>query len=236
MCARGREIRLWPLSGRLKSEPPETHSTAWFVTPVGGPLPAAIPRTSRRIPPPPAAMLDRVRVRDGAALGAFYDHYFDFVYGLAFRLVGERASAEDVTQDVFMKVHRAAESIDSGRDPAPWLATITANACRDLWRSGAYRMSRAGRPTEDDPETGFALTPGRNDPQADALAAERERLVQAAIGRLPEVLRVPVVLHDYQGLDHSEIAGMLGIAHSAARKRYSRALVALGSMLRETLG
>jgi RNA polymerase sigma-70 factor (ECF subfamily) len=188
------------------------------------------------VPPLPAAVLQRVRERDAAALGAFYDHYFDFVHGLAFRLIGRREFAEDVTQDVFMKVHRAAATIDPGRDPAPWLATITANACRDLWRSGAWRMASSSRSADDDAESGFALTAGRNDPEADALAAERERLVQDAITRLPESLRVPVVMHDYLGLDHVEIAESLGLAHDAARKRYSRALSALGAMLRETLG
>jgi RNA polymerase sigma-70 factor, ECF subfamily len=74
------------------------------------------------------------------------------------------------------------------------------------------------------------------DPERDALAAERERLVQAAISELPEMLRVPVVLHDYQGLSHEEVAEILGIRHDAARKRYSRALAALGRRLRETLG
>jgi RNA polymerase sigma-70 factor (ECF subfamily) len=228
-----REIRPWTPGGPLTSDSSETHSSASFVTPVGGRASAS---AARRVSLPSASVLEGVRAHDVSALGAFYDHYFDFVHGLAFRLLGERSAAEDVTQDVFMKVHRAAASIDVARDPAPWLATITTNACRDLWRSGAHRMARASRPADDDPETGFALTAGRNDPEADALAAERERLVHAAIGRLPEALRVPVVLHDYQGLDHAEIAEVLGIAHTAARKRYSRALSTLAATLKETLG
>jgi len=113
---------------------------------------------------------------------------------------------------------------------------ITTNACRDVWRSGAYRMTRSSQPVEEDLEGAPALTLGTNDPEDHALASERERLVQDAIRRLPESLRVPVVLHDYQGLSHEEIAGMLGIQHAAARKRYSRALAVLGGLLKETLG
>ncbi len=57
-----------------------------------------------------------------------------------------------------------------------------------------------------------------------------------ALAELPEPLRTPVVLHDYQGLSHQEIAEVLGIEHAAARKRYSRALTALGERLKGAFG
>ena len=166
----------------------------------------------------------------------FYERYFDHVYSLAFRLMGERERAEDVTQDVFLKVWRAAPSLDVNRDPAPWLTAITCNTCRDVWRSGSYRAARSGRPPSDDPETGVVLSSGRNDPEEDALSSERERLVQRALTRLPEALRASVVLHDYQGLGHAQVAELLGIDHAAARKRYSRALAALAAELRAVEG
>ncbi|MGH7740595.1 MAG: RNA polymerase sigma factor [Candidatus Eiseniibacteriota bacterium] len=186
--------------------------------------------------PLPADILERVRARESAALALFYERYFDHVYSLAVRLMGERALAEDVTQDVFLKVWRAAPGLDPARDPEPWLTAITCNACRDVWRSGAYRASRSGRAASDDPELGVVLSSGRNDPEADALESERERLVQRALSRLPEALRVPIVLHDFQGLGHAEIGRVLGIDHAAARKRYSRAVTALAAALRPVLG
>ena len=54
--------------------------------------------------------------------------------------------------------------------------------------------------------------------------------------RLPESLRAPLLMHDYEGMAHEEIAVVLGIQYAAARKRYSRALAALGELLKETLG
>ena len=180
--------------------------------------------------------LEAVRRRDPAALSTLFERNFGSVYGLVFRLLGDRFAAEDVTHDVFLKVYRSAHLLDPARDPGAWLTAIATNACRDRWRSGAYRMAQRSSPVEDDPESGMALTRGTNVPEDDALEAERERLVQSAIGRLPEALRVPVVLHDYQGLSHQEIAGILGVNHAAARKRYSRALSALGSLLADTLG
>jgi len=178
--------------------------------------------------------LERVRARDAEALGAFYERYVDLVFGLAWRMLGERVLAEDATSDVFLKVHRAADRLDPGRDPVPWLVTITTNTCRDLWRSGAWRMGRRAADV-DDPAMAASLSTGRNDPEHDAVAHQRERAVQEALLELPEPLRTVVVLHDYQGLDHREVAEVLHIAHDAARKRYSRALAALGKRLRGRL-
>ena len=80
---------------------------------------------------PDPRWLERVRARDPEALGEFYERYVDRVFGLAWRMLGERTLAEDATSDVFYKVHRAADRLDPTRDPVPWLVTITANVCRD---------------------------------------------------------------------------------------------------------
>ncbi len=191
--------------------------------------------TARR-PGLPPAVLEKVRERDPAALAAFFDRYFDQVYATAHRLLGERAAAEDVTQEVFYKVHRAAHQLDPARDPAPWLAAITYNACRDLWRTAEHRLAKKSGSIEDDPALAGRLTSGVNDPERDLLADERRRLVQDAVNRLPEPLRTSVVLFEYGGMNHQEIAELIGVNHAAARKRYSRALALLATMLKETLG
>lgn len=196
----------------------------------------APPARERSVPPLSRDVLERVRSRDPQALGELFDRYFGLVYGLAYRLMRGRAEAEDIAQEVFLKVHCAAHQLDPSRDPAAWLGAITTNACRDVWRSGAGRMARASLRVDDDPEAFAASLAGGDDPERDALARERQRLVQDALQKLPEALRVPVVLHDYQGLNHQEIADRLGIHHAAARKRYSRGLAALAALLRDTLG
>jgi RNA polymerase sigma-70 factor (ECF subfamily) len=176
-----------------------------------------------------------VRARDPEALAAFFERYFDRVYGLVYYLLGERTAAEDVTQEVFLKVHRAATQLDAARDPAPWLSAIAYNTCRDLWRSSAYRMARRSASIEQDAAVTLRLRHG-DDPEQAALRTERERLVREAVARLPEPMRTAVLLYDYQGLSHQEIAQVMGVHHAAARKRYSRALAALANLLREKLG
>lgn len=190
--------------------------------------------------PPPgpdgAAELERVRMRDPEALAAFFERHFDRVYGLVYRLLGDRTLAEDMTQEVFLKVHRAAHQIDPSRDPMPWLMTIAHNACRDLWRSNAWKLTRKSASLDGDSPLAETLSHGTNDPERDLLAAERERLVREALLKLPEPLRVAIVMHDYQGLGHDEIAVITGVNHAAARKRYSRALAALAGLLEGRLG
>jgi RNA polymerase sigma factor (sigma-70 family) len=208
-----------------------THPHDLFVT-SSEPASGSASSEGRR-PPPPRHVLERARDGDREALGVFFDHYFDLVFGLVLRLLGDRAAAEDVTQEVFYKVQRAIGRLDPARDPAAWLTAIAYNACRDVWRSGAYRLGRRSGSIDADPVVAAKLESGGGTPESDAIAHERERAVQAAILALPEPLRAVVLMHDYQGLDHLEIAEVLGVEHAAARKRYSRALAALAKLLKE---
>jgi RNA polymerase sigma-70 factor (ECF subfamily) len=198
------------------------------------PAPAAPSRKGGRPEPLSAGTLERVRERDPQALSLFFEFYFERVYGLALRLLADRAAAEDVTQEVFQKVYRALGRLDPGRDPEPWLATITRNACRDVWRSRGYKLARRSR-SLDDPDEGYReLLPSPDaGPEETVFRRERERRVGEAIQKLPESLREVVLLHDYRGYGHEEIAAMLGASHDAVRKRYSRALSRLAGMLKD---
>jgi RNA polymerase sigma-70 factor (ECF subfamily) len=180
--------------------------------------------------------LEAVRRREPEALAALFERHFDRVYGFIHRLVGDRAQAEDLTQEVFLKVHRAAHTIDPARDPGPWLLTIAHNVCRDLWRSSAWKLRRRATSLDGDSPLAATLPSATRDPERQVLAAERERLVQQALLELPEPLRAAILMHDYQGMGHDEIAAATGIAHAAARTRYSRALAALAKRLEGVLG
>lgn len=197
----------------------------------GGRDASASRRPYRTIEPLDRATLERVRARDTEALGLLFERYFDAVYALVHRLLGDHAAAEDAASEVFLKVHRAAHQLDPERDPAPWLMTIATNVCRDLWRSGAYRMSSRQAAPLDDPAVAGRLTRPDEGPEHHLMLAERERLVQEALTQLPPPLRAAIVMHDWQGMSHQEIADALGLEHAAARKRYSRALSALARLL-----
>ena len=172
-----------------------------------------------------------MRAGEPAALEAFFEHYFDWLYGLVHWLLGDRTLAEDVTQDIVVKLHRNLPRIDPSRDPAPWLYVIAYNACRDLWRSASFR-ARRGAVGIGAGDGAIDLESPGPDPGAALDAARRERLVREAVHALPETLRTVVVLYQYEGLDHRAIAEITGANHAAVRKRYSRALRWLAERLK----
>jgi RNA polymerase sigma factor (sigma-70 family) len=176
--------------------------------------------------------LARVRDGDPAARTEFFEHCFDRVYSLALRLTGDRTTAEDVTQDVFLKILQAADRLDPDRDPLPWVTVITYNVCRDRWRSRDHKVAQQSVPVEDDPASGREVVSAAPDPEAGVLAGERERAVEAALLRLPEEFRAVVLLRDFCGMRHNQIAELTGDSEAAVRKRYSRALSRLAEQLR----
>ena len=180
----------------------------------------------------PREVLQGVLRGEPEALGALFEACFDDLYGLAFRMLGNHAAAEDAMQEVFLKLHRSSGSLDPERDPRPWLRTVTANHCRDHHRSFGAKVTRFSKPVDESDE-GLDLPDGGPAPDAGTLADEKAALVQEALGKLPQSDREVVVLRDYEGLDHNVIADMLGVSHAAIRKRYSRALSRLGELLQD---
>ena len=173
-----------------------------------------------------------MRSGDLEALGRFFDHYCDRIFSVVYRFTGSVEAGEDLTQEIFFKVRRNIGRLDLDRDPGPWLYTVAVNACHDHRRSSWWRMSRRSVPLDQagvEPE----LSSHASNPEHAVLAAENERRVHSAIGRLAPDLRMSVILHSFEGLPHEEIAAILGISHAAARKRHSRALAALAGLLRE---
>jgi len=180
---------------------------------------------------PSRETLEKVRRREREALSELFEYGFDRIYALAVRLLGDRSMAEDAVQEVFLKVHRAANQLDPDRDPLRWMTTITYNVCRDHWRSFAGKMEKSSVSINGSPAMKESLSHEAPSPEEEALRSERERSVRRALMELPESLRTVVLLRDFEGWSHEEIAGMIGASAPAVRKRYSRALSRLGELL-----
>ncbi len=172
----------------------------------------------------------RLPQRDTQALGAFFDLYFERVYGYIRRLVQDDAEAEDLTQDVFLHVQRAISTYDPSRELRPWVFTIATNKVRDFWR--------ARRPhdlSDEDREDPFAGLPSQEERAEQSLSRqELEARVRSAVDALPDSMRMTVLLRVYEELSFEEIARILDRTEVAVRKRYSRALDALRSNLDTT--
>jgi len=181
--------------------------------------------------------LSRLVARDRDALGRFYELFFDRIYGYVRRLVVEDHLAEDVTQDVFVHIHRSIQTFDSARDLSPWVFTIAANKVRDHWRS--RRHHDALRETSLDGDDARPLVEpvdGALGPLFDIENRELRATLDAAIGELPVGMRETLVLRWFEELPFDEIGRMIGRNETAVRKRYSRALAELRVNLEKRVG
>lgn len=180
-------------------------------------------RAAARAPELPEEVRALLPELDAGALAAFFDHYFERVHGYLRRLVREEHLAEDLTQEVFLHVHRSLPSYDPTRPLSPWVFTIATNKVRDHWRSRQSQEDRRGQ-SVDDEESAPVLADGGAGPTAEIEAGETAGEVAAAVAALPEMLRETFVLRYYEGLSFEEIGRMVDRNETAVRKRYSRAL------------
>ncbi len=179
----------------------------------------------------PAELRAALARREPAALAAFFDAFFEPVFAYVHRLVGARW-AEDLVQEIFVRVYERLETYDHEREPRPWLFSIATNQVRMHWRRAGVRDAVRERDVDAD----SALARAEGGPDAPPLGLERretaERL-RASVRALPEDLRIVVVLRAYEGLPYPEIGRALDVSTVAVRKRYSRALGLLREALRE---
>jgi len=149
-----------------------------------------------------------------------YDLYATDVLRVSYYYLGSREQAEDVTQDVFVRLITAKPHLESGHEKA-WLLKVAMNRCRDLWRSGWIRKMVLGHPA-------FELFPAPDEIGKLTDAAP----VLTAINRLPSDFKEVILLHYYQGYDIAEIARILEIAPGTVSSRLSRARAKLGKELK----
>jgi len=148
----------------------------------------------------------------------------DFIYTVAFRLTGNREDAQDLVQEVLVRVRRGLRTYRPG-SLRGWLSRITTNAFLDEARR------RTRRPTTALPDDPDRVVPAAPDAAADSEAAGLPDHVQAALDRLPTEYRVPVVLADVAGLSYAEIAEELAIPVGTVRSRIHRGRLALREAL-----
>ena len=140
-----------------------------------------------------------------------YEQYATDVLRVSYYYLGNREMAEDVTQDVFVKLLTNCPDLEQGREKA-WLLKVALNRCRDLWRSAWIRKVVLGHP-------GFECFPA---PDEIGQMADQCSLAEA-VGRLKPEFKEVVLLFYYQGFSVSEISEMLGIAEGTVSSRLSRA-------------
>ena len=150
-----------------------------------------------------------------------YAAYARDVLRVSYFYLHDRDKAEDVTQDVFMKLLLTAPDLVPGKEKS-WLMKVALNRCRDLWRTAWLKRVTLGIEKVE-----RHRAPDRTDE-----FLEREELLDA-IGRLSPDMRSVVLLHYYQGMGVSEIAELLNVPEGTVSSRLSRSRSRLEDLLKE---
>lgn len=173
-----------------------------------------------------AAILRQIADRDPRGVELLYDRYGGIAFGLAYRLLGERGSAEDVVQEAFLNVWRQGASYDTRRGTVrTWLLTIVHHRAIDQMRSVRSKM---GADTVIDDAMPL---PAKEDTWAEVAQGLEHERVRQAMATLPPEQRQVVDLAYYGGLTHSEIAQRIGIPLGTVKGRMRLALDKLHDLL-----
>ena len=202
--ASGAVSRRWPVRGSLGHRPAEAK-------------PMEVTEDSD-------VLMARVRERDPDAFESLYDPHHRLVYGVAFRMLGERASAEDVTQTVFLKVWNSPK-LYRGGNFAAWIVRVTRNRALDVLRS---------RTTRNETELPEALPEGEAMEEAAFTRIDAER-VRRALAALPSEQREPIELGFFGGVTHEEIARRCGTPLGTIKTRIRSGLRKLRAALDEAV-
>ena len=172
--------------------------------------------------------LARLRGGDPKAFEDMVKMYQHRIYGVARRMMGSPADAEDVAQETFLRAHRAIADFRGDAKLSTWLYAIASRLCLNSLASGEWKMAR--RRVEEDLAGLVWDEPGGN-----LERDEREAAVHRALAELTEERRVVIVLRDFEGLSYDEIAGALGLELGTVRSRLHRARLDLKDKLERYL-
>jgi RNA polymerase sigma-70 factor (ECF subfamily) len=151
------------------------------------------------------------------------------VFNVAYKFVGRHDQAEDLTQDVFLKLYRSLNTFDRRANFQTWLISVSRNLCIDHYRSS--RKEREAVNSDVDPNQ---LTPVAHGPSAHAQLEQRDRvsMLRTALDALPPTLRTAVMLRDIQEKTYQEIAAELRLPEGTVKSRINRGRTELARQIR----
>lgn len=166
----------------------------------------------------------RVARGDSTALATLFDRHKARLFGFLYHLVGDRALAEDLLGETFLRVYQNRAQYRNGSGFVPWLFAIARNLAIGEMRRRGVRDRAREKLLRESPTTVEAWAPERTE------VCER---VRAALAQLPEDQRSALVLKEYMELEYRQIGQVLGCSEEAARARAYRARAALRKLLKD---
>ncbi len=171
-------------------------------------------------------MLD-VKAGDDASFGLLLQKYRTPLVNFLYRMVRDAATAEDLAQEVFLRVYRSRKRYAPNAKFTTWLFRIATNLALNALRDTRYRQMEVSLDQRSDPghndRPAVELPDGRPGVEQQLVARDRAATIRRAIHALPEKQRAAVLLHKYHELDYDEIARILDCSESALKSLLFRA-------------
>jgi RNA polymerase sigma-70 factor (ECF subfamily) len=186
-------------------------------------------------------LLGRLRERDEAAFRELVAEHRDRVFNLTYRMLGNKAEAEDVAQEVFIAVFKTVDQFREESKLSTWIFRVAVNHCKNRIKYLARRHQRSHDELDEtqlEPGDGAMMAgppsaPRRPDRQVEG--AQLEKIMQDAIAELEEDHRVLVVLRDVEELSIEEICEITGLPDGTVKSRLHRARLALRKKIQRHL-
>ena len=181
-----------------------------------------------------AELMLRVRDGDGASFGVLLDKHRSPVVHFLYRMVQNQAVAEELAQEVFLRVYRSRQTYAASAKFTTWLYRIATNLAVNHARDTKHeRPENTVCIDEPDSETGMTVDVPDGGLNAEQAIIRRERMaaIRQQVEALPERQRMAVIMHKYQNMDYRQIAAVLKLSESATKSLLFRAY----ETLRETL-
>jgi RNA polymerase sigma-70 factor (ECF subfamily) len=186
--------------------------------------------------PPPddiETLIQRCLRGDQAAWERIVRLHWRKVFNVAYKFVGRHDEAEDLTQDIFLKIFKSLNTFDRRANFQTWLISVSRNLCIDH-----YRSVRKERETIDRDVDANELSPTSAEAGPMAVLEQHDRvtLLRDALAALPDTLRTAVVMRDIQELSYQEIADRLHLPEGTVKSRINRGRTELARQIRRLRG
>jgi RNA polymerase sigma-70 factor (ECF subfamily) len=185
-----------------------------------------------------AEVMLRVKAGDQSAFDYLVQKYRRPLVSFMYRMARNTAAAEDLAQEVFLRVYRSRETYEASAKFTTWLYRIATNLAVNHARDTRHeRPEITVSLDEPDEETGSTLDVADGNVSAEEALVRRERMaaIRGRVEALPERQRLAVLMHKYQQMDYKQIADVLKLSESATKSLLFRAYETLREQLKEFL-
>lgn len=177
-------------------------------------------------------LIKRIKAKDDKALEELYDLYNRLLFGMIISIVKSREEAEDILQEVFVKIWEKAYTFNEERGNAySWIVTLTRNKAIDRIRSKGYKTQQKASQDVDAPE--FTLEGDKYDPLETTIFSDRAELVRKALGEIPQSQSEVLKIAYYRGMTQTEISDHLDIPLGTVKTRMRQGMLKLKDILGE---